>query len=398
MLHPITNAWPFHNYKSFIIYNKESILSKWSAKNTLVSAKKCGIHADLFPGVYRDDNFDLLQKYNLKWNPVAKTWWNKSYHLDSITACFLSHYLLWRRCVDSNKPIIILEHDVEFNTHIDITEEFYDFDGVINLGQPTSGYWWHEILKQDSEFKSGIKRDVSECCYPHSPYRYGTHQDVDYCNCEKYNLLGAHSYIITPNAAQKLIDKAETSGIDRPDIFIDVDTVDIVDMLPFLSTQKQNFSLIEKGWDNVWEKSQWSLPVYKQDAVYFDDKIILPFSPKWKEWLKTKPDDSVINKIYNAQQSPNQLSTTLEIVKPEWLFLLKGLHTTKTAMAETKDILRGEKDGIFRDYFEDGTLRCIGTYKNGEMQGEWIYFLQDGNIDAKYEMYNGKLIKMDRGL
>jgi hypothetical protein len=32
------------------------------------------------------------------------------------------------------------------------------------------------------------------------------------------------------------------------------------------------------------------------------------------------------------------------------------------------------------------------------MQGEWIYFLQDGNIDAKYEMYNGKLIKMDRGL
>jgi len=106
----------------------------------------------------------------------------------------------------------------------------------------------------------------------------------------------------------------------------------------------------------------------------------------------------VINKIYNAQQSPNQLSTTLEIVKPEWLFLLKGLHTTKTAMAETKDILRGEKDGIFRDYFEDGTLRCIGTYKNGEMQGEWIYFLQDGNIDAKYEMYNGKLIKMDRGL
>tara|TARA_R100000005_G_C4980975_1_gene190748 strand:- start:419 stop:1567 length:1149 start_codon:yes stop_codon:yes gene_type:complete len=377
MLHPIIELWPYHEYKSFIIHNKESILSRWSSNNTLRSAKRCGIYASVYDGVNKLDHLRLMKKYELKWNPQAKVWWNSTHHLDATAACFLSHYLLWNRCVEMNKPIFIIEHDVEFNQHISIPKELFDFDGVINLGQPTSGYWWNRLEETFTH------RDLSECTLPHSPHRHGSHQDVDYCNCEKNTLIGAHSYIITPNAAKKLINKAKIKGIDKPDVFIDVDTVDIVDVFTesggYISTQKQNFSLIEKGWDNVWEDSKWGLPENKQDAVYCGDTIVLPCSPKWKEWLNVKPADDLIEKVYDVQSN----------------ILLKGANL-KDTLDKSKDMLHGEKDGMFRDYYDDNSLRCEGLYKDGEMQGEWIYYLQDGSVDAKYEMKDGKLIDMDR--
>ena len=66
-------------------------------------------------------------------------------------------------------------------------------------------------------------------------------------------------------------------------------------------------------------------------------------------------------------------------------------------MFENKEVIKGEKDGLFRDYFDDGeSIRCEGVIQDGEMHGEWIYYLINGDVDAKYYLDNGKLTRMDR--
>jgi antitoxin component YwqK of YwqJK toxin-antitoxin module len=64
---------------------------------------------------------------------------------------------------------------------------------------------------------------------------------------------------------------------------------------------------------------------------------------------------------------------------------------------DKKEVVKGEKDGLFRDYFRDGkTVRCEGVIVDGEMNGEWMYYLADGTLDVIYKMKDGKLKKMDR--
>jgi hypothetical protein len=36
------------------------------------------------------------------------------------------------------------------------------------------------------------------------------------------------------------------------------------------------------------------------------------------------------------------------------------------------------KNGLFKEYFKDGTLSCVGKYINGEKTGEWKYYLRNG--------------------
>jgi len=37
------------------------------------------------------------------------------------------------------------------------------------------------------------------------------------------------------------------------------------------------------------------------------------------------------------------------------------------------DADRRLKNGIFKEYFKDGTLSCVGECRNGEKVGEWKY-------------------------
>ena len=40
------------------------------------------------------------------------------------------------------------------------------------------------------------------------------------------------------------------------------------------------------------------------------------------------------------------------------------------------------KSGVFKEYFKDGTLSCIGKYRSGERAGEWKYYLRNGMLKA----------------
>jgi len=384
MLHPLTDKWPYQYYKTFIIYNKESMLSRWSANKAHITTKRCGIEAELFNGVHKDNHAQEMEKERLRWNSTSYRWCQKVHHMDALAGCFLSHYSLWKKSVEINEPILILEHDVEFQEKIEIPLEFGDFDGVINLGTPLWGDWFVKYfsIKEEDEYRKSVFeiRDISQCEKPHSPNGVFDTDRVDFCDCERNFLIGSHSYIITPNAARKLIRKAKAHGIDKTGVFIDSVTIQVADLIPFPSTQIKRFSLIDKGWSDVWQDSDYYLPTFKQEAVYYKEEILLPCSPKWKEWLKFQKDKP---KMHHA------LITAQE-------------HTDRhmrygKVLFDKKEVVKGEKDGLFRDYFRDGkTVRCEGVIVDGEMNGEWKYFLADGTLDVIYNMKYGKLKKMDR--
>ena len=52
------------------------------------------------------------------------------------------------------------------------------------------------------------------------------------------------------------------------------------------------------------------------------------------------------------------------------------------------------KNGLFKEYFKDGTLSCVGEYLNGEKTGEWegIYKFS-GNLVR--EKIDGTMISAD---
>ena len=74
------------------------------------------------------DGFDT----NKNWiDPI-----NKTHISQGEVGCFLSHYLLWKKCIDLNEPILILEDDAIITDEFDIEkiEKLTDEYNFIYLG------------------------------------------------------------------------------------------------------------------------------------------------------------------------------------------------------------------------------------------------------------------------
>jgi GR25 family glycosyltransferase involved in LPS biosynthesis len=119
--------------------------------------------------------FDAINGYNLlinDWNYYnirlpenIKGERSKFLKRKGVQGCFLSHYLLWKKSIDINEPIIVLEHDAIIT----------DFWKPIEVST--------DVLKLFSISYSSVKDDMFT----------GTWQ------------VGAQAYIITPKGAAKLI-------------------------------------------------------------------------------------------------------------------------------------------------------------------------------------------------
>ena len=133
--------------------------------------------------------------------------------LENCIAAFLSHYTLWKKCVEENKRIGILEHDAviinQWNGDI-------PFDKVCNIGKPSYGNFNHPA-------HLGVGPLVSK------PY-FG----------------GAHAYLVNPGGAKELIKQAKL--IARPtDVFLHRDTFPwLQEKNPYIAEVKDSFSTIQK--------------------------------------------------------------------------------------------------------------------------------------------------------
>jgi len=117
----------------------------------------------------------------------------KTSSLDKKLACTVSHARLWKKCIELNEEIMILEHDAIF------IKKFEPFDwegGVLGLNNPRgathSSYKFNDLIR--------IKRKVQPAPYVLSKYAM------------PQGLAGNSAYIIKPYFAEKLLEKLKQKG------------------------------------------------------------------------------------------------------------------------------------------------------------------------------------------
>lgn len=130
--------------KSFIIYLPNFENSVEWANTAQESALQHSWNVELYEGF--DGRYSTLEEHGIFINPDAGTHKNqKLLKKPGVIGCFLSHYFLWKKSVQLNEAICILEHDVTIHKEMPNT----DFQDVLKLASGPkakqkvySGTWW----------------------------------------------------------------------------------------------------------------------------------------------------------------------------------------------------------------------------------------------------------------
>jgi glycosyl transferase family 25 len=129
-----------------------------------------------------------------------------------VKGCFLSHFLLWKKCLELNKPILILEHDALAIRELpkDILDYNYDILNLDYASRQIENYWEYVETDHGLEILSWEKS---------SRKGYGGYN--------KSSIPGIHGYIIKPSGAEKLIKFSKQQGTLPADIQINSLVVDL---------------------------------------------------------------------------------------------------------------------------------------------------------------------------
>lgn len=190
--------------KSFVITLTNHKPAALCAKNLVESAN---FNVEIFPAIVPEQVDNLLNEHQIHWN---YPW--VGYQLDISTgliktayatkvpnkriACFLSHYLLWKKCVQDSEPYIIFEHDAIIYRPIPLAileKSVYD---VIGLNHPVgatrkSEQFYAEVLKGTQDVVPVPKIDNDQI---------------------PQGLAGNSAYYIKPAGAQTLIELVDEFG------------------------------------------------------------------------------------------------------------------------------------------------------------------------------------------
>lgn len=202
--------------KAFIIYLKDRPHSVAHSQYMLETLKTYGIDAELFDGVPGDraaisasQQGRKLYPYSIK-NRILDKEELRAYikpdlydefinrHFFTVTerqkigkehtgklsspgviGCFLSHYSLWRRCIELEEPIMIFEDDVKFYRPY----ETVDFEDVLILSLGKSSF-------MEEPYKTYLENPQG----PAATKRW-----------RNYSMPGASGYALTPKAAKRLV-------------------------------------------------------------------------------------------------------------------------------------------------------------------------------------------------
>jgi len=152
---------------------------EWSEK-AYNSAEEHGWNIYFFEGV--NGKKETLLDYNIKVNKKYKKA-IPAFERVGTVGCFLSHYKLWKKCIELNESICVLEHDVTIHKSFPKLE----FKDVIKLSTNKKakdiylGEWW----------------------------------------------AGAMGYCVTPSGASKLVNFVETQGAMPADTMLCTGIVDL---------------------------------------------------------------------------------------------------------------------------------------------------------------------------
>lgn len=158
--------------KAFVITILDNKKSQAAADKCIASAKRFHIAVEKFKAITpADDPEKIAASIGLRTNMFKDVY---SRYLNSLSA-FLSHYHLWKHCIELNEPIIIFEHDAFVVDELPI---YKPFDKLMSIGKPSYGKFNNgEIL--------GVNKLFS-----------------------KQYLPGAHAYMLKPEGAKEIVDCA----------------------------------------------------------------------------------------------------------------------------------------------------------------------------------------------
>tara|TARA_B100001287_G_scaffold260226_1_gene248113 strand:+ start:10050 stop:10751 length:702 start_codon:yes stop_codon:yes gene_type:complete len=75
---------------------------------------------------------------------------------------------------------------------------------------------------------------------------------------------------------------------------------------------------------------------------------------------------------------------------PQYMYYPENKETKKVPLMEEFYCVGGIKDGIWKQYYELGSIKAKGQYSNGLKQGKFEYYFSNGNIDKKGRYVNDK--------
>ena len=210
--------------------NRKYVISLVDIPESLAGARRCissaerhgeGKGMEIFPGIRKKEALAFFLEHGLTFSSTPGH--EELFDINGEMGCFASHYLLWKKCVKFNEPIMILEDDVKFYS----TVPPLGFKEIIHLGKP--------CLSRNAKIMATISGKHQEA---YNPFDY---------------LLGAYAYGIMPQAAQKLINAAHKMAIRPVDRFINPRMCNILFYLPHPTTTSTKHSSIFKAQRSVEE-------------------------------------------------------------------------------------------------------------------------------------------------
>ena len=119
---------------------------------------------------------------------------------DRVIACALSHFALWKKCVDINETILILEHDAVITRQFDPKDLVSDPAwGAIGLNDPRGNTRKGQLFHNIASGKTGIQvvPNIDNSQEPPLPM----------------GIAGNSAYIIRPWAARELLSAVKNMGM-----------------------------------------------------------------------------------------------------------------------------------------------------------------------------------------
>jgi len=189
--------------KSFHIVLKDHKLGQELGNKNIDIAKHFGMDAYMFDAIPGNNSKHLFKQHKVR--PLQT---DKLGH----QGCFMSHFLLWKKCIELNETIAILEHDGVFLRELPVDIE----NNFIDICRLDPCIFWKDSYEDD--LANSIDKPITY-------YKPDTvYKDKNFGNF----YIGQYGYLIKPHAAEKLVKRAKQVGGHAVDMFISTHTVDIV--------------------------------------------------------------------------------------------------------------------------------------------------------------------------
>jgi len=196
--------------KAFVITIESIEKSIQAANRCIKSGKKYGFEIEKFKATTPEDKpIEVIHKLGISPHGFVE----KYSRVENCIAAFLSHYYLWKKAVDTNENIIIFEHDAIVTGSL---PPDFKFNKVITFSKPSYG-------KFNTPMKIGVDGLV-----------------------QKQYFGGAHGYIVSPEGAKILIEKAKIEAAPT-DVFLNLNLFPwLEELYPWICMASDSFTTIQK--------------------------------------------------------------------------------------------------------------------------------------------------------